>query len=130
MLRKIIRIAIPLSRLPLLAALRSSRPHEGTCTENYHINVSSDVNFLINVEENDSDSQEDENLSSLENEIINEDNLSNVDSTVGPDNDKTFDILGQEEKDFRYLPDYILDWYKNLCYTMLCSTNLDISRFN
>ena len=62
MLRKIIRIGIPISRLPILAALRGSKPNEGTCIEN----VSSDVNPTINVEDIYSDDQEDDNLSCLE----------------------------------------------------------------
>ena len=43
-----------------------------------------------NVEENNngSDGQEDDNLSCLENEIINQDNSSTVDSTLGLDNNK------------------------------------------
>ena len=79
----------------------------GTCTENYNINVSSDVDPSTNVEEND-------NLSCFENEIINEDNLSNVDSALGLDNDKTLNIFRQERNDFWYPPDYILDWYKKI----------------
>ena len=69
MLRKIIRIAIPIKRLPVLAALMGSKPNAGTCTENDNINVSSVVNPSTNVEENnnDSDDQEDDNLSRLEN---------------------------------------------------------------
>ena len=42
MLRKIIRIVIPISRLTILAAPRGSRPNTGTDTENYNVNVSSD----------------------------------------------------------------------------------------
>ena len=51
---KIIRIVIPISRWPALAAPKSSRPNAGTCTEN--VNVSSDVNLTTNVEENNKDS--------------------------------------------------------------------------
>ena len=44
---------VPISRLPVLAALRGSRPNAGTCTENYKVNdVSSDVNPTTNVEKN------------------------------------------------------------------------------
>ena len=62
-----------------------------------------------NVEENNnySDDQEDDNLSCPENELINEDNLSNVDSALGPDNDKTLNILEQERNDFWCPPDYL-----------------------
>ena len=45
------------------------------------------TNVMENI--NDSDDQEDENISSFENKIINEDNSSNVDSVSGLDNDKT-----------------------------------------
>ena len=65
MLRKIIRIVTPISRLPVLAAPRGSRPNADSCscTENYIINVSSDVNpRTTNVMENDSESQEDDNI--------------------------------------------------------------------
>ena len=41
-LRKIIRIVIPISRLPVLATPKGSRPNAGTCTENYNVNVSSE----------------------------------------------------------------------------------------
>ena len=66
MLRNIIRIAIPNSRLPGLVAPRDSRLNKGTCTEND--NVSSDVNPTTNVEENnnDSDDQVNDNISCLE----------------------------------------------------------------
>ena len=107
MLRKVIRIVIPISRLPVLATLRGSRPNTGTCTENDNINVSSNVDSSINDEENDSDTQEDDDLSCLENETMNENNLSNVDSASGPDNDKIFIILRQERNDFWHPPDYI-----------------------
>ena len=70
-----------------------SWPNVGTCTENYNINASSEVDPSTNVKEND-------NLSCLENEIINEDNLLNVDFTLGPDNDKTLNIFEQERNDF------------------------------
>ena len=109
MLRKILRIAIAISRLPVLAALRCSRPNVGTCTENDGINVSSDVDPSTNVEENFSDGQKDDNLSCHENIIINEDNLSNVDSALRPNNDKSLNIFEQEWNDFWYPPDYILD---------------------
>ena len=75
------------SNLPVLAALIGSWPNAGTCPENDNINVSSDVDTPTNDEEND-------NLSCLETEIINEDNLFNVDSDMGLDNDITFNILG------------------------------------
>ena len=45
--------------------------------------------------EMDSDDQEEDNLSYLENERINEDNSYNADSVMGLDNDKTLNILGQ-----------------------------------
>ena len=48
-LRNIIRIAIPISRLSVLAALRDSRPNAGTCIENGNTNVSSDANPSTNV---------------------------------------------------------------------------------
>ena len=48
---------------------------------------------------NDSDDQEDDNISCLENKIINKDNSSNVDSVFEPVNDKTFHILRQERND-------------------------------
>ena len=83
MLRNIIRIAIPNSRLPGLVAPRDSRLNKGTCTEND--NVSSDVNPTTNVEENDSYGQEDDNLFCLKNEILNEDNSSDLDSVLGLD---------------------------------------------
>ena len=38
----------------------------------------------------------------------------NVDFALGPDNDKTLNILGQERKHFWCSPDYILDWYKKI----------------
>ena len=76
--------------------LVGSRPNAGTCTVN--VNVSSNVNPKTNVAENNTDSndQEDDNISCLENKMINEINLFNVDSVLGLDNDKTFNILGQE----------------------------------
>ena len=85
-----------------MAALSGNWPHLGTFTENDNINVSSDVDPSTTVEEND-------DFSCLEAEIINENNLFNVDSDMGLDNDKTFNILGQERNDFWYPPDYILD---------------------
>ena len=62
MLWKIIRIVIPITRLPILAAPRGSRSNAGTCAENDIINVSCDVNPTTNIEENnnDSDNQEDD----------------------------------------------------------------------
>ena len=89
---------VPISRLPILVASNGSRPNAGTYTESDKINVSSDCNPTINVEEMDSDYQEDDNLSSLKNEIINENNSSFVHSVLGLDNDKTLNILGQERK--------------------------------
>ena len=99
---KIIRIAIPISRLPILAAPNGSRPNAGNCTENDNINVFSDVDPSTNVEENhnDSNDQENDNLSCLENEMVNENSLFHVDSALGLDNDKTLHIIGQEKKDF------------------------------
>ena len=47
--------------------------------------------------ETDSDDQEDNNLSCLENEIINEDNSSTVDSTLRLDINKTLNILDWKE---------------------------------
>ena len=46
---------------------------------------------------NDSDDQEDDNISCLENKIIKENNSSNVDSVQGLDSDKTLNILAQEK---------------------------------
>ena len=46
---------------------------------------------------NDSDDQEDDNISCLENKIIKENNSSNVDSVQGMDSDKTLNILAQEK---------------------------------
>ena len=89
---------VPISRLPVLAALRCSKPNEGICTKSDHLNVSSDFNPTTNVEEMDSDDREDDNLSCLENEIINEDNSSNVDSVLGLDNHKTLNIFGTGKK--------------------------------
>ena len=43
------------------------------------------------------DDQEDDNISCLQNKIVNEDNSSNVEYVLGLDNDKTLDILGQEK---------------------------------
>ena len=91
---------VPISRLPVLATPRHLYPRlpdAGTCTESDNINVFSDVNPKTNVEENinDSDDQEDENISYLENKIVNENNSSNAaDSVLGLDNDKTLNILG------------------------------------
>ena len=59
-----------------------------TCTESGNVNVSSDVNPITNVGEMDSDDQEDDNLSCLENEIFNENNSFNIDSVLELDNDK------------------------------------------
>ena len=58
---------IPILRLLILAVPKGSMPKTGTCTENYHINVSNDVNPTTNVEENnnDSDDREDNNISCL-----------------------------------------------------------------
>ena len=89
---------VHISRLPVLAALSGSRPKEGTCAESDNANVSSYVNPTTNVEEMDSDDREDDNLSCLENEIINEDNSSNVDSVLGLDNHKTLNIFGTGKK--------------------------------
>ena len=58
MLREIIKIVIPISRLPVLAAAGGSRPNTGTCTENDDVNVSSDFNPKINVEGNNNDSDD------------------------------------------------------------------------
>ena len=77
-----------ISRLPVLAALIRSRPDEGTCTESDNANVISDTYPMTNVDETDDD-QEDDNRSCLENEIINEDNSSTVDSALELDNNKT-----------------------------------------
>ena len=63
-----------------------SPSNESTCTESGNANVSSDDNPTTNVDEMDSDDQEDNNLSYLGNEIINEHNSSNVDSALGLDN--------------------------------------------
>ena len=62
----------------------------------------------------DSDDQEDDNLTCLENKIINEDNQSNVDSTLGLDKDKFLNILGQKRNDFWCSSDYTIDWYKKI----------------
>ena len=93
---------IPISKLPILAAPIGSRPNAGTCTKSYNVNVYSDVNPATNIEENnnDSDDQEGNNISCLENKIINEDNSSNVGSVLGLDNVKTLNILEQERNDF------------------------------
>ena len=99
---------VPISRLPVLATLRGSWHNVGTCTEYYNINISSDVDPSTNLEEND-------NLSCLENEINNEDNLFDVDSAWRLDNDKTLNILVQENNNFWYPPDYILYRYKKIC---------------
>ena len=84
----------------VLFAFRGSRPNAGTCTDSDNINVSSVVNPSNNIEENNNDSNnlEDDNLSCLENKIINEDNLSNFDSGLGPDNNKTLNIFGIAKK--------------------------------
>ena len=89
-----------MSRLPVLAAISGSRPNEGICTESDNANVTSDVNPTTNIDKMDSDDQEDNNLSCLENLIFNEDNSSTVDSGLGLDSDKTLNILGQKRKDF------------------------------
>ena len=47
---------VPITRLPVLDALSSNRPDEGTCTSD-NANVSNDVNPTTNVEEMDSDDQ-------------------------------------------------------------------------
>ena len=72
-----------------------SKP-ESTCTESDNANITLDVNPATNVDEMDSDDQEDDNLSCLENKIINEDNSSNVESPLGLDNDKTLNILDRK----------------------------------
>ena len=81
---------VPILRLLVLAALSGSMPNED---QSDNLNVSRDVNPTTNVEEMDGDDREDDNLSCLENEIINEDNSSNVDSVLGLDNDKTYNIF-------------------------------------
>ena len=91
---------VPISRLPVLAALNGSRPNEGTCIESNNANVSNDVNPTTNVEEMESDDLEDDNISCLQNEIINKNNSSNVDSILRLNNHKTLNILGQERNDF------------------------------
>ena len=63
-------------------------------------NVTSDVDRITNVDEMDFDDHEDNNLSCLENEIVNENNLSNVDSALVLNNYKTFKFLGQERNGF------------------------------
>ena len=107
---------VPISRLPVLAAPRGNRSNAGTCTESDIVNVSSNVNPTTNAEENnnDSDQGEDNNISCLENKIIDEDNSSNLDSIWGLDNDKTLNILEQEKNDFWSPPHYILYWYKKI----------------
>ena len=62
---------------------------------------------------------DDYNLSCLENEIINEDNLSNVDPVLRLDNDKTLNILGQVRNNFGSPSHYILDWYKKVSKILL-----------
>ena len=71
---------VSISRLPVLAATRSSWPKAELCTESDKVNVSSDVNPTTNVQENnnDRDDQENGNISCPENQVINEDNSSNV----------------------------------------------------
>ena len=66
---------VPISRLSVLAVLSGSKRKEGTCIESDNANLSYDVNPLTNVEEMNSDDQEGDNLSCLQNEIINEDSL-------------------------------------------------------
>ena len=58
MLRKIIKIVIPISRVPDFAALRGNRPIVGIyiCTKNDNVNISSNVNLTSNVNENNKDS--------------------------------------------------------------------------
>ena len=75
-----------------MAVLTGRWPNVDTCTENDNIFLTSDIDLPTNVEEND-------NLSCIENMIINEDNLLNVDFALGLDNDKTLNIFGQERKD-------------------------------
>ena len=86
---KIIKVTkfkmIPISRLPVLATPSGRRPNTGTCTESDNVNVSSDVNPTTNVEENDSYGQEGDNLFCLKNEILNEDNSSDLASVLGLD---------------------------------------------
>ena len=65
-----------------MAAPSGSRANAYTCSESDNVNVSSNVNPTTNVEEMDSDHQEDEDLSCPENKIINENNLSYVDSVL------------------------------------------------
>ena len=48
---------VPISWLPVFAALSGNRPNEGTCIESDNANVSSDVNPTTNDEEMDSDDQ-------------------------------------------------------------------------
>ena len=88
----------------------------GACSENDNINLSNDIDLPSNVEEN-------ENLSSIENIIINDDNLLNVDFTLGPDNDKTLDIFGEGRKDFWSPLNYIFDWYKTISNIHSCYVN-------
>ena len=61
---------VPISRLPVLVALSGSNPNEDICTESDNTNVTGDVYPTTNVCEMDSDDQQDDNLSCLENEII------------------------------------------------------------
>ena len=114
---KVSSLMVPISWLPVLATPWGSRPDAGNCTKSDNVNVFSDVNFTTNAEENDSDDQEEDNISCLENKIINEDNSYILDSVLGLDNDKTLNILGQEMNDFWTPPDYILHWYKKISIT-------------
>ena len=61
-----------------MATPQGSSPNAGTCTENYNLNISRDVNPTTNVVENNnySDDQEKDNFSCLENKKTNEDNSS------------------------------------------------------
>ena len=58
---------VPISRLPVVVAPSASRSKAGTWTKRGNVNVSSDVNLATNVEENNSDDQEDDRFSCLEN---------------------------------------------------------------
>ena len=79
---------VPISKLPLLAAPTGSRSDAGTFIVSDNVNVSSDVNPTTNSVENGW-WWSGRSLSCLENEIIEEDNSSNVDSVLELDNDKT-----------------------------------------
>ena len=57
---------VPISRLPVMAALSGSKLNEDTCTESDNANVASDAYPITNVDETNHD-QEDDNLSCLEN---------------------------------------------------------------